>query len=102
MLIGKRAGRVRRGPGTSGSMRFLTAAFFVAGAAYVWWYNNNHLDRLVLAWVFDLLVPSSKGDPITQGRWTVWTLAGVGGVFFVRDLIWTLRVNRSLPPRNPQ
>lgn len=77
-------------------MRFITPVLFLAAAGYVYWYNQNHLDRLVLAFVFDLLVPSSKGDLVAQGRYTVMTLAGVGVLYLIRDIIWYLRENRGV------
>lgn len=77
-------------------MRFLTPILFFAAAAYVSWYNQNHVDRLILAYVFDILVPSSKGDPFTQGRLTVYALGGAGLVFLIRDIVWTLRIKRGV------
>lgn len=77
-------------------MRFFAAVFFFAAAGYVYWYNQNHLDRLVLQLVLDVLVPSSKGDPFTQGRLTVNILVGIGTLFFLRDFVGWLRENRGV------
>lgn len=81
-------------------MRFITPLIFFGAAGYVWWYNQNHLDRIVMAVVIDLIAPATKGDPFAQGRLTVYLLAAVGGLFLVRDVIWYLRENRGVRPHD--
>ena len=76
-------------------MRFFTPAFMFAAAAYVWWFNANHTDSVVMLPFVDSIVPSTKGDPAAQGEVSAWIFAGLGSVFFARALWSTLRSRRA-------
>ncbi len=68
-------------------MRFITPLFMFAAAAYVWWYNTNHTDSVVMLPFIEAIVPSTKGDPAAQGQVSAAIFLGLGAVFFLRA-IW--------------
>ena len=77
-------------------MRFITPILFFAAGAWVWWYNANHLDRVVLVHIFDWVAPSTKGDVALQGRLTAYLAFALGTAFLIRDLVWLARERRSV------
>lgn len=76
-------------------MRFLAALFFLGLGTYVWWYNQNHLDRIVLAYVLDWVFPASRGDIQLQGRLSAYVAWGAGALFLLRDLYWWWRERQN-------
>lgn len=63
--------------------RFLAPLLFLAAAGYVWWFNQNHTDRILLLPFIPLVKPSLEGDLRAQGELTAELLAGVGLVLLV-------------------
>jgi len=47
--------------------RFLAPLLFLAAAGYVWWFNQNHTDRVLLLPLLPALKPSLEGDFKAQG-----------------------------------
>ncbi len=79
-------------------MRYLSGVVFLAGAAYVAWYNGTHHQAVLLLPGLDRLLPSLAHDPPAQGRATAWLFAILGTLFFlngVRRHVRDLRADRD-------
>ena len=63
--------------------RFFAPLLFLAAAGYVYWFNLNHADRVLLLPFLPALKPSLEGDFKAQGELTAELLAGVGLLLLV-------------------
>lgn len=63
--------------------RFLAPLLFLGAAGYVWWFNQNHTDRILLLPFIPIVKPSLEGDLHAQGEITAQFLAAVGLLLLV-------------------
>ena len=63
--------------------RFLAPLLFLGAAGYVYWFNLNHTDRVLILPMLPMLKPSLEGDFKAQGELTAQVLAGVGLLLLV-------------------
>jgi hypothetical protein len=67
-------------------LRYLSAVIFLAGAAYVAWYNGTHHQSVLLFPGLDAVFPSLSGDRPAQGRATVHLFGGIGILLFLNAI----------------
>lgn len=72
-------------------MRWFSPVIFLGAAAYVLWYNQSHVDSVLMFPFADAIFPSAKGDPQALGRVSAFLLAGVGGVLGLKSAYLELR-----------
>ncbi len=76
-------------------LRYLSAVIFLAGAAYVAWYNGTHHQAVLLFPGLDALFPSLVGDRPGQGRATAWLFGGIGVLLFLNAVRRHIRDARA-------
>ena len=76
-------------------MRFLTPAVFFGAAGWVWWTNTQAAGKVIAFTFLDAIFPSLQGNVAAQGDYTVALLAGLGAVFLVRAIRFTLRQRQA-------
>jgi hypothetical protein len=76
-------------------LRYLSAVIFLAGAAYVAWYNGTHAQSVLLFPGLDSLMPSLQGDRPGQGRVTVYLFGGIGILLFLNAVRRHIRDARA-------
>jgi hypothetical protein len=76
-------------------LRYLSAVIFLAGAAYVAWYNGTHHQSVLLFPGLDTVMPSLAGDRQGQGRATVYLFGGIGVLLFLNAIRRHIRDARA-------
>ena len=67
-------------------MRFFTPFFLFAVAGYVWYHNSTSTGSILLFPFIEYIIPSTKGDPATQGAYSAYLFGGLGVLFSLRAL----------------
>ena len=68
-------------------MRFFTPFFLFAIAGYVWYHNSTSTGSILLFPFIEMIIPSTKGDPATQGEYSAYLFGVLGVLFSLRALI---------------